>query len=115
VDLITTVNRLRREHRALQLYRNLRFYPSDDPHVLFYGKMTPDGVDVVLVAVNLDPFAPHAAWLEIPIHEVGLTENRLYRLHERLTDTWQEVRGSRLRVTLDPAGEPAAIFSLHRA
>jgi starch synthase (maltosyl-transferring) len=115
VDLITAVNRLRREHRALQLYRNLRFYPSDDPHVLFYGKMTPDHLDVVLVAVNLDPSAPRSAWLDIPIHELSMTDDRLYRLHERLTDTWQEVRGSRLRVTLDPAREPAAIFSLHRS
>jgi starch synthase (maltosyl-transferring) len=115
VDLITTVNRLRREHRALQLYRNLRFYPSDDPHVLFYGKMTPDRLDVVLVAVNLDPSASRSAWVDIPIHELSMTDDRLYRLHERLTDTWQEVRGSRLRVTLDPAREPAAIFSLHRS
>ncbi|MGH7311732.1 MAG: alpha-amylase family glycosyl hydrolase, partial [Candidatus Rokuibacteriota bacterium] len=113
-DLVATLNRLRREHRALQLYTNLRFYPSDDPHVLFYGKMTPDRVDVVLVAVNLDPFATHSAWVEVPIHELALAADQPYRLHERLTDAWQDARGPRLRVTLDPQQEPAAIFSLHR-
>ncbi len=82
--------------------------------MLFYGKLTPDRSDVVLVAVNLDPFATHAAWLEIPIAEVGLAADQPYRLHELLTDRWQDVRGPRVRVTLDPPQQPAAIFSLHR-
>jgi starch synthase (maltosyl-transferring) len=112
--LIVTLNGVRREHRALQRYTNLRFHPADDPHVLFYSKT--DGADVVLVAVNLDPFAPHSAWVDIPIHELGIATDETYRLHERLTDTWQEVRGARLRVTLDPQREPApaVLFSLHR-
>jgi starch synthase (maltosyl-transferring) len=113
-DLVTTLNRLRREHRALQGYRNLRFYPADDPHVLFYGKMTADQRDVVFVAVNLDPFSARTARLELPLAELGIGEQQLYRLHERLGDTWQEVRGRGVRVTLDPAREPAALFSLHR-
>jgi starch synthase (maltosyl-transferring) len=115
VDLVTALNRLRHEHRALQGYTNLRFYPADDPNVLFYGKMTPDRTDVVLVAVNLDPFAAHAAWLEIPTPEMGFAADQPYRLHERLTDTWQDVRGPRLRVTLDPQQQPAVVFAVHRA
>ena len=83
--------------------------------MLFYGKMTPDRADVALVAVNLDPFATHAAWLDIPTHEIGLAADQLYRLHERLTNTWQDVRGPWLRVTLDPQQQPAVIFSVHRA
>ena len=114
VGLITTINRLRREHPALQLYTNLRFYPADDPNILFYGKMTPDRSDVVLVAVNLDPFATHSARVELPLAELGLGEDQPYKLHERLTDTWQEWRGRGERITLDPQREPAAIFSLHR-
>jgi starch synthase (maltosyl-transferring) len=113
-DLVTTINRLRREHPALQLYTNLRFYPADDPHILFYGKMTPDRRDVVFVAVNLDPFATHSAGLELPVEELGLEPDQPYKLHERLTDTWLEWRGPGGRITLDPQREPAAIFSLHR-
>jgi starch synthase (maltosyl-transferring) len=113
-DLVVKVNRLRREHPALQLYSNLVFYPSDDRHILFYGKMTPDRRDVVFVAVNLDPFATHSARVELPLHELGIGEDQPYKLHERLSDTWQEWRGPGGRVTLDPQREPAAIFSLHR-
>src|SRR5262245_16928016 len=112
--LVITINRLRREHPALQLYTNLRFYPADDPYVLFYGKMTPDRRDVVFVAVNLDPFATHSATVELPLEAMGLGPDQPFRLHEGLTDAWQEWRGPRGRVTLDPQRVPAAIFSLHR-
>jgi starch synthase (maltosyl-transferring) len=113
-DLVRKVNRFRREHPALQQFPNLRFHPADDPDVLFYSRTSADGRDVVLVAVNLDPFAPHSAWVELPLGELGIAEEEPYKLHERITDTWQEWRGPRGRVTLDPAVEPAAIFSLHR-
>ena len=32
---------------------------ADEPSVLFYGKATPDGSNVILVALNLDPFETH--------------------------------------------------------
>jgi starch synthase (maltosyl-transferring) len=113
-DLVVKINRFRREHPALRLYKNLRFYPSDDPSVLFYGKMSPDRTDVVFVAVNLDPLASHSALVELPLDELGIAEDQPYRLNERITDTWQEWRGRTVRITLDPRVEPAAIFSLHR-
>ena len=65
-DYIARLNAIRRENPALQAARNLRFYAADSPHVLFYGKMTPSRDNVVLVAVNLDPFAAHEARLSIP-------------------------------------------------
>src|SRR5690606_7380359 len=36
--LIKRVNRIRRENRALQFMRNLRFVPTDNPHLLAYYK-----------------------------------------------------------------------------
>ncbi len=54
-DLITRLNRIRRENRAMQLYDNLRFHPSTNDQILFYSKMTPARDSVVLIAVNLDP------------------------------------------------------------
>src|SRR5437899_12006203 len=89
---VATMNRLRRDQPALQRYSNLRFYPSDDPNILFYGKMTPDKSDVVFVAVNLDPFATHSALVELPLGERGIRPNQADRVHERLTDAWRPWR-----------------------
>jgi starch synthase (maltosyl-transferring) len=113
-DLVVALNRFRREHPALQHYDNLRFYPADDPHVLFYGKMTPDRRDVVFVAVNLDPAAARTAIVQLPLWELGIPDDQPYKLHERLTDSWHEWRGRTGRITLDPKIEPAAFLSLHR-
>jgi starch synthase (maltosyl-transferring) len=113
-DLITRVNRIRREHRALQLYTNLRFYPSDDANVLWYGKMTPAGDDVIFVAVNLDPSARHATMVDVPLPELGLSPEGPYRMRELLSDATYEWQGPRGYVDLDPVVTPAQIFWLTR-
>jgi len=114
VDFITAVNAVRRQHPALHEYRSLRFYPSSDPQVIFYGKRTADLRDIVFVAVNLDPFATHSSEVEIPIQELGIPADTTYKMHERLGDTWHEWHGPRGWVVLDPRRAPAQIFSLHR-
>ncbi len=113
-DYLARLNAIRRENRALHGYRNLRFYAGDDPHVLFYGKMTRERDNVILVAVNLDPFAVHQAELEVPLDEIGIAQDETYELHELLTDQRRLVRGSRHAVTLDPATEPAHIYRVSR-
>jgi starch synthase (maltosyl-transferring) len=115
VDLITRLNRIRREHRALQLYTNLRFHGADDPHVLFYDKRTPDGSDHVLVAVNMDPFATHTSLVDVPLDALGIAPDQPYRMRELLTGQVWEWRGPRGYVELDPAGAPAQIFTVERA
>jgi starch synthase (maltosyl-transferring) len=112
--LITRVNRLRREHRALQLYRNLTFPGADDPHVLWYAKTTPGGDDVVFVAASLDLAGTRAAMVDVPIAELGIAPDQPYRMHEALSDVTYEWRGPRGYVELDPGRDPAQIFLLRR-
>ena len=114
VDYVTRINRIRRENRALHLYRNLRFYPADDPNVLFYGKMTPERDNHVFVAVNLDSFATHACQVDVPIAELGIGAGQSYRVHELVSDRWYDWRGARNYVELHPNVEPAQVFILHR-
>ncbi len=61
VPYLTRLNRIRREHSAFAQERALRFYPADGDHVLFYGRTSRDGADVVWIAVNLDPFEAREA------------------------------------------------------
>jgi starch synthase (maltosyl-transferring) len=112
--LITRVNAIRRGHPALQLNTNLRFYPADDPNILWYGKTTPARDDVIFVAVNLDPSARHASTVEVPIGELGLAPETPYRMHELLGDVPYEWRGPRGYVDLDPSATPAQVFWLRR-
>ena len=109
-DYLARLNRIRREHRALQGYDNLRFYAADDPHIFWYGKAAGD--DWIFVAVNLDPFHTHSSMVEVPVAAVGLGPDRPYRMRELLTDATYEWHGPRGYVELDPHQEPAQIFQL---
>ncbi|HTO12456.1 MAG TPA: alpha-1,4-glucan--maltose-1-phosphate maltosyltransferase [Candidatus Binatia bacterium] len=111
---ITRLNRIRREHRALQLYRNLEFHDADDPHVLWYGKMTADGDDAIFVAANLDVRHRHSAMVHVPIDELGIAPDEPYRMHELLSDVAYEWRGPTGFVELDPTRDLAQIFHLRR-
>ena len=113
VDFVSRVNRIRRENRALHLYTNLRFYHADNARVLFYGKTTPERDNVVFVAASLDPFAPQASVVELPIGELGIAPDQPYRMHELLSDRWFEWRGPRGYVELRPEVDLAQIFVLH--
>jgi len=113
-DYIARLNAVRRENPALQTMAGLRFYPADSPHVLFYGKTTPTRDNVILVAVNLDPFAAHEATLEIPLGEIGIGPAETYELHELLGDERRLVRGAAHAVRLDPKVAPAHVYRLGR-
>jgi starch synthase (maltosyl-transferring) len=111
---IRRLNEVRRAHPALQEYANLRFYPSDDGNILWYGKMTGDGRDAVFVAVNLDPSLEHFSLVDVPLDALGLAEDEPYWMHEQLTGEryrWQSRRGY---VKLDPTDEPVQIFVVER-
>ncbi len=110
---ITAINRARRQNPALLLYRNLRFYTAHNDRVLFYGKRTPDGLNTVLVAVSMDPYAPQEAVLELPLWELGIDEDEIYQVHEQISDQRALWQGPTAHVRLTPEA-PAAIWTLLR-
>jgi starch synthase (maltosyl-transferring) len=107
---LARLNRIRREHPALQQYAGLRFFPAEGDHVCFYGKRSPDGSDTVWVAVTLDPYEPRETVLVLPLGELGLAADDRVEVHELVTGRRQLWRGPTQRLRLDPAEEPAAIF-----
>jgi starch synthase (maltosyl-transferring) len=113
-DYIARINRIRREHPALHEYENLAFYESHHDQVLFYGKTTIDRRDIVLVAVNLNPFQAQTARLQIPLQQLGIGPEDTYQLHDLLTDHRDLVKGETYSIRLDPQQEPAAIFAVRR-
>ena len=133
---VAELNRIRRSHVALHWLRNLRFHQADQPELICFSKRT-DGAgagsertsgtaaphagvegggsaDTVLVVVNLDPHQVREAtvWLDMP--ELGMDWG------DGLTVT-DELSGQTYRwgqanfVRLDPAVQPAHIFTVSRA
>ncbi|MGH9487919.1 MAG: maltotransferase domain-containing protein [Terriglobales bacterium] len=111
-DWIARLNRIRREHPALQHLHGLRFLPADNPHILLYARFTPAFDDVLVIAVNLDPFHPQEGPIEIPGPELGLGD--AFAVTDLLAAPRGLWRGRHhfLQLGLDP---PAVIFHLARA
>jgi starch synthase (maltosyl-transferring) len=114
VDYVARVNQIRRGNPALHEFDNLRFYEADNEHVLFYGKITLDRRNAILVVVNLNPFQAQEARLLIPLGDLGMKPDEMYQLHNLLTDERDLVKGPVYRIRLDPAKDPAAIFAVRR-
>jgi starch synthase (maltosyl-transferring) len=112
--LIARVNRVRREHPALQQDRTLRFLATDNQRLLAYAKTAPEGSDQVVTIVNLDPLWRQAGWVEVPAEP--LPGKPSYGVRDLLTDTSYTWRSDGWNyVELDPAVQPAHIMSVERA
>ncbi len=105
-DHITSLNRARKENRALQLYDNLRFLPSDNDQILCYMKSTPAMDNIVIVAVNLDPYHWQSGNVEIPFDTFGFTDRGdVWRVRDLLTGErfewreWPQLRRARSAIT----------------
>jgi starch synthase (maltosyl-transferring) len=111
-DYIARLNAIRRDHPALHEYDNLRFVETSDDQVLAYYKATPDNRDMVLVVVNLDPFHAHDTSITLPLEQLGMSRDAQVRAQELFSDDTYMWTGTDQSLRLDPAQNPAAIFSL---
>jgi starch synthase (maltosyl-transferring) len=110
---IARVNAIRRENPALQSTWNVRFLNAENEFVLFYAKTSQDGENLLLIAVNVDPYNRHSAWLDVPTEDMGISPGS-YLAHDLLGDDKFVWQGGRNLVDLDPAVLPARIFRIRR-
>lgn len=113
--LIAKVNRIRREHPALQQDWNLTFFDCTDEHLLCYGKQ--EGDDTVIVAVNLDPHNVHSGTLTLPLERFGLKADQGYPMDDLLNDQHQLWQGPSHVISVDPndaSRYPAHIYLMRK-
>jgi starch synthase (maltosyl-transferring) len=108
VDLLTTLNRVRREHPALRSLRGLTVHKTNNPAILCFTKhvsadQSPTGKpDTVIVAVSLDPDVVHDATVRLDMNALDLGGDAHFVVDDALTGatyTW----GQEFYVRFDPA------------
>jgi len=67
---LTMLNKIRREHPALQQLRHIVFQQIDSDRMVAFSKR--DGDDTIIVVVTLDPFGPREATLHLDMPSLGL-------------------------------------------
>ncbi|HZZ87199.1 MAG TPA: alpha-1,4-glucan--maltose-1-phosphate maltosyltransferase [Caulobacteraceae bacterium] len=99
---IAALNRIRRGEPALQTHLNVRFYNAFNDQVLYYGKRSPGGADMILVAVSLDPHNAQSADIEVPLWEWGLKDDGAVSVADLVRDRGWIWRGKHQRISLSP-------------
>lgn len=113
-EIITMVNRIRRQNPALQRTNNITFADTDNGALLAYIKTSPSGTNSILTVVNMDPYHTHSGWVTIPWETLGFQDDRMYMVQDLLAGgrfLWQ---GNSNYVKLEPHTCPAHIFRVYR-
>jgi len=113
-ELVTIINRIRRENPALQSDRGLRFHLTENEQLLAYSKATPDNENVVLTVVNVDPHHVQRGMVSLPLDELGIDSDRAYQAHELITGARYLWSGPRNYVELNPFSMPGQVFRFRR-
>lgn len=113
-ELITLVNRIRRENEALQSDRRLEFHDVNNDQLLCFSKRSPDGSNLIVVVINLDPNYRQSGFVDLPLDQLGIEEDRPYQAHDLLTGARYPWTGRRNYVEIDPHSVPGHIFRIRR-
>lgn len=112
---ITRLNRLRREHAALQSHLHFRWMASDNGQVLVYARQVPGADDLLLVAVSLDPHATQEAHFDLPFDALGIGGDGALESEELMSGRRFVWRDRRQHWRFVPQEIPFAIWHLRRA
>lgn len=113
-DLLSIVNQIRREQPALQTNEFLRFHHTSNDQIICYSKTDEAGANMILVAVNLDPFNTQSCWVELDAEVLGIEPDLEYQVHDLISDERYRWRGLRNFVQLNPWVIPAHVFRVRR-
>jgi len=109
-DLISRVNRIRRENPALHDLHHFQFHHTDNDTIIAYSKTDDELKNVVLIIVNLDPYNVQSGWVDLTLEELGIAPGTTFQVHDLLTDARYSWHGDRNYVELRPWEMPAHIF-----
>jgi starch synthase (maltosyl-transferring) len=114
--LVGLVNRIRREHEALQFNDRLQFQATDNDQLIAYSKVRegPKGRDVILTVVNLDHHHTQTGWVTVDLEAMGLAGDAPFTAHDLLSDARFAWKGASNFVSLDPFVAPCHILALRQ-
>ena len=116
-ELLTNLNRIRREHPKAFSYHNLTVLESSDPNILAFARHTPaeltgtDKPETLIVVVNLDGHEAHQAMVHLELPDYDIDPKWGAHIHDELTGrdfawSWDNF------VSLAPWADVAHIFTV---
>jgi starch synthase (maltosyl-transferring) len=111
-DIISMVNRFRKENKALQTTWNTVFCGIENSQILAYLKATDDLSNIILVVVTLDQHGQQSGYVQVPKEQLKLGDKINLKLKDLMTDehyTWTQEWNF---VSLNPHKMPFHLFQV---
>jgi starch synthase (maltosyl-transferring) len=109
-QIVTRINHIRRENKALQSDGSLHFHPVDNPNILCYSKSAGD--NRILVAINLDPTQEQAGWIDLDLKQLAIPRDGNFEIEDLLTGNRYQWHDRSNYVALRPDIMPAHVFRI---
>lgn len=111
-DIMSILNRIRKENPALQSTWNIQFCKIENSQLLAYLKATDDLSNIILCVVNLDVNGKQSGFVQLPKERLRLGDKINVKLHDLITDehyTWTQEWNF---VELNPFKMPFHLFKV---
>ena len=112
---ITRLNAIRRANPALQTHLGLSFLPCSNDSILCFAKTSPDNDNLVIVAINMDPFATQTGTIHLTPAIWAFAAASSLRVEDLMGGQQAEWFGDDQQITLDPATLPFAAWRVRPA
>jgi starch synthase (maltosyl-transferring) len=109
-EIITRVNRIRRQNPALQSTWNIEFAETSNDQIICYTKHDAATGNLLVVVVNLDVSRTQGAHIQIPFEKLGLERPQQLFLHDLLSGEKYRWQDEWNYVELNPYHMPAHIL-----
>jgi len=111
-DVISLLNKIRKENEALQTTWNIEFCETDNEKIICYTKIT--GENKLLIVISLDPDHSQSGWVKAPLHDLKIKKNEQFAVVDVLTGLRYVWENEWNYVALHPSQIPAHIFRIDK-
>jgi len=111
-DIMTMLNKARKENKALQSTWNIQFCAIENPNLIAYLKTTDDLSNIILAVVNLDPNTSQSGYVQLPKDRLRLGDKVNVKLHDLATDEYYTWTQEWNFVQINPHKMPFHLFKL---
>ncbi|MEI9921380.1 MAG: alpha-1,4-glucan--maltose-1-phosphate maltosyltransferase [Bacteroidota bacterium] len=111
-DIISMVNRFRKENKALQTTWNTVFCNIENGQLLAYVKATDDLSNIILVVINLDQHSQQSGYVQVPKSVLKLDDKINLKLRDLMTDEHYMWTQEWNFVSLNPHKMPFHLFQV---
>lgn len=113
-EIISRINRIRKENPALQTTWNIHFAETDNENLICYVKRCRRTGNRLIIAVNLDSHNTQSGYVKIPLEKLEIGAGQRYAIKDLLSGDKYHWQDEWNYIKLNPYQMPAHIFRIEQ-